>query len=94
MSEAREWAESMRMTRPELTLIGEPLHKEASLWAHVTDLGECLVRVDAGDGLTRGITIPHGYAAVLGVFLVRVFSEPSDLVHGRPHDAKMAENHE
>ena len=33
-------------------------------------------------------------AVAFAHWLLDMFSEPSELLHGRPHDAKMAEDHE
>ena len=93
MSEARDWADRMRETRPSLTLIGEGIDNGPSLWASVTEIATCEVTVS--DGSTwNTVLIPHDLAGILGKFLVRTFSEPSELIHGRLHDAKMAEDHE
>ena len=94
MSEAREWAERTRNARPSLALIGEANRNEPTLRARVLENGSCEVTVIDANGLERVLVIPHDLASFLGVFLVRTFSEPSDLIHGRPHDAKMTEDHE
>jgi len=92
MSEAREWADRTRKTRPSLTLIIGDATREAHLTAEVTENGGCAVTVTHGDS-DRRLAIPHDLCAALGRFLTRTFAEPPDLVHGRPHDAKMTEDH-
>ena len=94
MSEAREWADRARTTRPSLAFIGEATRNEPTLRARVLDDGSCEVVVTSSQGIGRVLIIPHDLASFLGVFLVRTFSEPSESIHGRPHDAKMAEDHE
>ena len=92
MSEAREWAERTRGTRPSLRLLATDSSREPSVFAHVTEIGSCEVTVATGE-TWHIIAIPHDLAAALGRFLVRTFSEPSELIHGRPHDRKQGEDH-
>jgi len=49
--------------------------------------------VTEANGIAQVLVIPHDLASFLGVFLVRTFSEAPILLHGRSHDAKMAEDH-
>ena len=93
MSEAREWAERSRNARPSLALIGEANRNEPTLRARVLENGSCEVTVTEANGIGRVLVIPHDQASFLGVFLVRTFSEAPVLLHGRPHDAKMTEDH-
>ena len=93
MSKAREWADRMRETRPSLTLISDDVTREANLTAEVTENGCCEVTVIHSDSVRR-LTIPHDLCGALGRFLTRTFAESPGLIHGRPHDAKMAEDHE
>ncbi len=93
MSEAREWAERMRAERPSLLLGATDTNCEASLSADVHwDDASCEITVVGGGKVDR-VKIPYFLAVALGQFLVRTYSEPADLLHGRPHDAKMREDH-
>ena len=95
MSEAREWAERLRTTRPSLDIVVTDPSREPSLRARVMEDGSCEITISFGFGPpVHTLFIPHNLAVVLGKFLVRTFSEPVDLIHGRPHDSKMAEDHE
>ena len=94
MSEARDWAERIRTTRPRLDILATDQSREASLEAQVMEDESCEVTISFGFGPVHSVFIPHNLAAPLGRFLVRTFSEPSELLHGRPHDAKMTEDHE
>ena len=92
MSEAREWADRSWETRPNLELLATDCRAEPSLWAGVTVNADCEVTIKQGR-VVGSIIIPHDLAVALGTFLVRTFSETTELLHGRPHDAKMTEDH-
>ncbi len=93
MSEARQWAERSRTTRPTLHIVGEHSMGEPGLRVRVLEDTSCEIVLTHGS-TSHDLVVPHDLAAVLGAFLVRFFSEPSELLHGRPHDAKMVEDHE
>ncbi len=92
MSKAREWSDRTQAERPRLNLQATDTNREPSLLAEV-DPATSACSLTVVHGLTRFISIPHDFAAALGRFLVQTYSEPSDLLHGRPHDAKMREDH-